>query len=1248
MNDTAPHPIEATTWSTLALGAGGRSLIEASAGTGKTWTISVLYLRLLLEEKLEPRQIVVTTFTDAAAQELRERIRGRIGWAMRKAEAALQPAADAAPVATADAAGEKGDGAAAAESAAPAPEKAWLHARWSASPDATADAASVQADLNRLRLALAELDLAPIGTLHGLCRCILTDFPFECGTAFDLGEMVDGRGVNDELLDDLWRRLGQGGAAVVGWTAAGRPAEAPVALRAPSLRSPDLGEEFAFGPLERAAWSLGRDSLGKYLEKALQPGISVQLPAAAAGVPATPQALGQLLLDWSADAAKFKRPDAKLRTAARKLGEFLLERSGEFPSAAIDEVLASPPDKYLKPDALAKGGHEPVLAAFRAARQWLPLFLARNRERLLQIRARRLAAAGKLTFDELITRVHAALQVEGSALADRLFEAWPVALVDEFQDTDAQQYGILDRIYRDAGGAQRGRLIMIGDPKQAIYRFRGGDIHAYLAARESAKDKITLDTNFRSSSAFVAALNALYAQAGTVLSSDPAHPIHYEPVQAKGRDQDPYAIDGQPCAQPLAIHYWSEGVPEAAGERKDAALEACANQIVELLSGGHTIGSRPLAPGDIAVLLPGNADIADLRARLQARQVPCVTTNKDSVFTSGWARELQIVLHAALHPRDDGAVRAALATNLGGKTYDELRALATQPDAWQREVAVFQELERLWQKRGVLAVVRRLVEDASSRLFARADRERVLTDLRHLGELLQAQSEQLPGRELLLAWLADQRNGGGGAGEAIDELQLRIESDAARVTLMTVHSSKGLEFELVLLPLMWANTHNARDTIAVVHDEASGQRVIAFGDEAMQRYRQEGQDERFRLLYVALTRARHACHVYALAPGRPMNRRAKSADTDPNRAPLDTLLERLLRDGRPPAMAHVAWSAGPWSWPQRIWQPADAPVEPERHVRAEPTPVPFESRYSFSALANGARVAAQEDTPASDEDAVVPTSPLAADSAPDAGPEPLDEAAHAALAWLAPIAGAEFGNAVHAIFERRVIGQPLAAQHDLVRQCLADERVRLRERPLDELVPHLAARVQATLDTPLLPERDPTLTLGALPSYAQRAEMEFDFVLDEVSLRQLRQVCDFVPGIASHTLRGLMNGKIDLVFEHAGRFHVLDYKTNRLGDGTRLSAYAPARLTRAMDAHDYRFQALLYTVAVDRYLRQRLPHYRRSEHLGEAIYLFVRATGIAPEHAPHAGIWTHRFDESLLDAVDRVLTGRSILLKEAA
>lgn len=1158
----------------------GTVLLEASAGTGKTWTISVLYLRLLLERRLSPKQIVVTTFTDAAAQELRERIRERLLWAQRFATGATTPCET------------------------PPADEAWLLARWSSAAD------TVRTDLHRLRLALAELDLAPIGTLHGLCRRILGDFPFECGAPFELGELVDATALRDELLDDLWRRL---------------------------VQSPgELSEE------DRAAWARGRRVLADYLGKALAPDVAIAaLPDDIGGLMAPENA--QRIGDWVA-ATPFVRANSALRTRLLELAAFIEAAQADEEHASkiatgLAKALADPLEKHLRPEALARADHAPIIELANEAARLLPLVAIAPFQRALtcyqadlrERSARRLAASGQLTFDELIARVHAALHVEGNALAARLLDAWPVALVDEFQDTDALQYGILDRIYAAADGAPRGRLVMIGDPKQAIYRFRGGDIDAYLDARRSATDVMMLDTNFRSSRAFVQALNEWFARAGDVLSTNPAHEIRVEAVQAKGRD-DAYTIDSEVCGRALHIHFRSDA-PASQRERKRAALEACANQIVDLLSGGHRIGAHALQPGDIAVLLHSHADIAALRALLQARDVPCVSSSRDDVFKSDWARELQIVLHAALHLRDDAAARAALATHLGGRNWNELHALAADPEAWQRETALLRELDALWRRRGVLAVVRRLIEYAHERLFARADRERALTDLRHLGELLQAQSDALPGRDLLLAWLGDQREGRGDGGEAADEKQLRIESDAARVALMTLHASKGLEFNIVMLPMMWANSGRSGE-IAVLHDHASGERVIAFDGESKRRHAQEGQDERFRLLYVALTRARHACHVYALPPERPKDARGGNADIDPDRAPLDAMLEHLLCDGAPPSMPHVAWLDTPWSWPQRRWMASDVAKEPPRRARDEPAEAPFEFRYSFSALSQGAHERVQEEAAATDESisAVDGEQPASFDAEP----------AHAELAWLAPVAGPEFGNAVHAIFERRRIGVPVAQQHALIRRALRDEHVRLRERSADELVSHIAARIQTTLDTPLLPSRDASLTLGALPAHAQRAEMEFDFVLDAVSLRELRRVCDFVPGVSTHELRGLMNGKIDLVFEHAGRFHVLDYKTNRLGDGTRLSAYAPASLDVAMDRSHYRFQALLYTIAVDRYLRQRVTGYRRSEHLGEAIYLFVRAVGIAPERAPDAGIWTHRFDEALLDAVDRVFAGRNV------
>ncbi len=821
-------------WTLLPLEQGGRSLIEASAGTGKTWTIAALYLRLLLEQRHSPRQIVVTTFTDAAAQELRERIRQRILRAEHCARA-WQGTLEALP----------GDS-----------DRAWLEARWT-SPSAA------RSDHNRLRLALAELDLAPIGTLHSLCRRILDEFPFECGVPFALGEMGDARALRDEWIDDLWRRLGQ------------------------SATAPTQDEQ--------AIWQQGRHRFERHFEQVMRPGIVIDDgPTQAERQLRDPQ-VAQRIDEFLAEAG-FKRSDAKLRTRLEQLSQRI--RTADFPEAAagnlardLAELLDGELHKQLKADTLAAPRTQEFLSWLPGIVTWLesarhaPLqrMLCKYQDEWRTWLARRQAERGQFTFDALIAQVHAALCQGEGRLSDRLFDAWPVALVDEFQDTDTQQYEILDRVYREPQGVLRGRLIMIGDPKQAIYRFRGGDVDAYLAARRSATESMTLDVNFRSSPEYVQAINALYAHASPVLSTQARHPIRYVEVSASA-SMPAYKVNGVPCARPLHFHYWQgDDLPSSVGERRELALQACADRIVDLLSGGHAIGEQPLKPGDIAVLLPRHSDVTTLRAMLQARAVPCVSASRSNVFASEWALELQVMLHAALHPRDDGAVRAALATQLGGCDWDRLRALAMQPEAWQQHLALFHELDVLWRRQGVLAVVQRLVERASPWLLARADGERALTDLRHLGELLQGRSESLSGRDLLLAWFADQRDGEDAESEADDEAQMRIESESARVHLLTVHASKGLEFNVVMLPLMWANV--ARDEEAVVlHDANRGQRVLAFDGEARRRCAQEGQDERFRLLYVALTRARHACHVHALPPDRCRDGKTREAGIDPERA----------------------------------------------------------------------------------------------------------------------------------------------------------------------------------------------------------------------------------------------------------------------------------------------------------------------------------------------------------------------------
>lgn len=1195
-------------WRALDLAPGGRSLIEASAGTGKTWTIAALYLRLLLEPRagaaIGPRNIVVSTFTDAAAQELRQRIRARLQGAEELLAGTRHVPAELLSRDLQD-----------------DDVLHWLRARCLAA-DGSVDADKAAILLLRLQLALAELDQAPIGTLHALCHRILREQPFASGMGFGQVELVAGSELDGELANDLWRQL----------------AQSPTPLSA-----------------EQQAWfDGGRKPLTGALVDALRPGVEVPCPPAPDVASLLDPGMAMHLRDYADDASWFKRPDSRWRKGLHGLADWT-ERNDA--TAAFDtdacKALCEPIEKQIKAPRLPAAQADPVFRfAMRAAAllSTAPeIFRARGlagfAPRMRDLREARLQARGQLSFDAVITRVHAALRTS-PGLADALHAQWPIALVDEFQDTDRLQYEILDRIHRDAAGDSRGRLVMIGDPKQAIYRFRGGDIDAYLRAASSVDgdDVMHLDTNHRSARGYVTACNELFDIAGRALATDPLHGIAYRDVLASTRrDGAPYRIDGLAVERPLVLHYLPDA-PVNAEARRDAALDACANHIVKLLSGGHAIGDTPLQPGDIAVLLPKNKHVSALQMRLRARGVPCVGGGRSSVFASDWARELQLLLHAAAQPADPGLVRAALATRIGGQDYQSLRSLAdpAQEATWQQSLERFAVLHALWSSSGVLAVVQALIDAAAQQVLAAQDGERALTDLRHLGELLQEQEAQQPGHAQLLAWLAAQRDGENSDGEdAAKGRELRIESDAKRVQLMTLHAAKGLEFPVVLLPLMWDSTwHQASrgHGFITVTDATSGSRQLRNDAAAIAQAMHEDQQERFRLLYVAMTRAEHACHLYVLPTDRPVAGNSRASLQDPQRSPLDALLARAeavvgKQHGLQEASRHIAWQQG-WPGTSALYRPDATPRLP---VQVRPMP-PFARvvrRHSFSSLLRGSH-GLQEEHAASDE-APTPVDELDALEADD-----VILPVHPALAALACWRGTEFGLALHDVLELRMIGVPIREQPDLVRDCLRARGVRpWQEGPeLQQLLCLVAERLDATLDT----ELQPGLRLSALPAQSLRAEMAFDYLLGDVSTDSLRAACraaeedSLVQPLATQTLRGLMNGKIDLVFEHAGRFHVLDWKGNWLGD--RLDDYAPAALPAAMDVHHYRLQALLYTVALHRYLRARMgAGYRPSEHLGAPVYLFLRAVGLAPR----AGIWMQPFTPALIEAVDASLAGRRVV-----
>ncbi len=1172
---TATGPRDVATLDALALDAGERVLIEASAGTGKTWTIAALYLRLVLGHGRRPTGIVVTTFTDAAASELSERIRSRLGAALTAAEA------DDATRASDDA--------------------DWLATRWS-------DESRRAADRLALMTALADLPAAPIGTLHSLARRILIDFAIEPG-AFDL---IDDAEFLAEAVDDALRLLAADPAPGARWWRRDR-------RRLENALRTLLGGS-------RAVDHTAPDAIADWL--------SEEHRAALRDLAASP---GLFLPKKKAVANALERLAAFLDA-----GDLSATLSGGKALAALDL------DDQVSPARIAELAGATLFRDALRIDRWLRMeperrdagrVLAALVERVRGWRTQRLAERGAHSFDSLIATAHAALTASDRSLADRVHQRWPVVLVDECQDTDARQFAMIDAIGRDVDGTPRGLTVLIGDPKQAIYRFRGGDLDAYLAAIASATQRLTLATNYRSSRACVAAVNRFYAlTAPGFHSSMPGRPlapppIDHHPVAASGKpDATPLTIAGAVPTAALTLHYLADP-PTATGPRRERALAASAAQIAALLGGGQArIGDRPLAAGDLAVLLPRNADVARLRELLADVGVAAVGSGRDSVFETDAAADLAIVLAALVDADGDlPSLAAALATPLLGRNRADLITLrtdpATQAHAWTQR----QAWRAAWLARGVLALVLALIDSAVAAGVALD--ERTLTDLVHLGELL-ATPEAGGTPAAQLSWLRRQ------LAEPHDpragrERQLRLPSDAGRVRLMTLHAAKGLEFGIVFLPLMWMHAWQERNTTAE-YTAADGRRGYDVGSldyaDHLEHTRVEDQDERFRTLYVALTRAIHACHVQVLPPSRPRDGRANARPpADPERSALDVLIERLLprRAEIEPVRDGLLWcdDVGQVESPAPL---AAADIDTSSwSVRPLPPPRRLRRSASFSSLV-GPHAAAVDHAVGAEDEFVAARDD---DDGRDAGS---NDSAHAEILALADHRGPEFGNALHQVFEERAPGPARDADAALIDEALQRHLPALIAAERQRLAAQLGQRIGACLDADL----GGGLTLAGLPSADQVVEPGFHFAAEGIDVGALlallvgRGLLDpDTHATPRAPLDGLVSGRIDLVLRHDGRYHLLDYKSNWLG--TRVDDYRGDALAAAMRAQNYPLQALLYMVALERWLRERLAGYERERHLGDAIYLFVRAAGLAPG----AGVWRQHFDDALLDAAQAILSG---------
>ncbi|MEM7156367.1 MAG: exodeoxyribonuclease V subunit beta [Myxococcota bacterium] len=1217
----------------------GTNLIEASAGTGKTYAIATLFVRLMLERDLGAEQILVVTFTEAAAAELRDRIRGRL----RAALSAYRhdDASDPTLAALVEKRREQG------------------HA---------------DRDRERLALSLRSFDEAPISTIHGFCNRVLHDSAFESGVAFDTELILDDEPIVDQVLRDFWARELYGTDARF--------------VR--HLHRENLSPDRLMSLSRLALRHIDAPVVPDRLTVSDSPTTSVYVEAfrhARALWWKDREEIRSTLLDFPhLHKSKYRRDDMPTWFLAMDAFMRSEEPGPELGCVGFEKFL---PEKLAAATSVRHkrtGGKPPEHAFFDAIAQ---LDEARrpleedHRTREVELKRRlvshlrrevprRKVAAGVQSFDDLLQRVDKALRGRaGRRLAETVRRRYRAALIDEFQDTDPIQY----RIFRTLYGNTKQPLFLIGDPKQAIYGFRGADVFTYLrAAKAASKRRFTMDTNWRSDPPLLAAVQRLFEVPRPFLIED----IGFPPVKPRPGAESALLQNGKPLpafelkVQPReGAQVKGKQIMADWAERRIPARVAA--DISRLLDEGARIGTgqdeRDLHAGDVAVLVRKNDQAIRVQRELRNLGIPSVVYGDATVFDTPEANELYRVLGAVAEPTRSALLRAAITTELFGVSANTLESMSDDDDTeWNLWIDDFRRWHEQWVERGFVQMFRALISERGTqgRLLAMLDGERRMTNLLHLAELLHtaATTEHL-GPAGLLRWFQQQRRTRSSMVEAV---KLRLERDDRAVQLITIHRSKGLEYPVVYCPYLWdgGGLFADEEENLLFHDPDDGDRLKIDvrrkpkgrkdrdADPNISIARREKAAENLRLLYVAITRARHRCVIvwggFYRSHRSSLGYLLGSPLADPNWPWDPELIAGKVKEQTDDEMMDWLRERGEGVWAvSRLDEGAPVPYRPPSRPQLKLTarrPALAIDRTrrtaSFTTMVADRELPRGDASEGRDRD----------EHTAEPGHKPPPAVSEGAITLAEFPRGAKAGNFFHEILEHLDFHAPGDE-----RQELLDTKLDAYGYPRDPWSETARLALDQQLKTPISPE-DPSMSLGALTNDHRRNELEFILPTaggerdDAVALTRERLVALFTehdeglpPGYPQQLerlgfapLRGFLKGFIDLVFVHEGRWYLADYKTNHLGED--MADYTPDKLGQTMLEDHYLLQYHLYAVALVRHLERTMRGFDYEQHFGGVYYLFLR--GMTPDSGPHRGVYFDRPPKRRIDALSALLRGESV------
>jgi exodeoxyribonuclease V beta subunit len=1197
----------------------GTNLIEASAGTGKTYTIAGIFLRLILEERLAADQILVVTFTKAATEELKERIRNKL----LMAKSALL----------------KGG-----------------------SNDDFIDTLAKKYDNSDLAIqliqdAIVDFDNAAIFTIHGFCQRVLHENAFETQSLFDTELVTDSIGLSREVVDDFWRKHFyslpaqflsyilkkiSGPEYFLKLLTQKRAADIRII---PELEEPDLIK--SLGDFEKvfkklkACWP---DARGPLMTLLKDPSLSGTVYGSLKPKP---------------HPAGVSKRDLTVASMIASMDSFVDEKSIGFPLFKGFDKFSSTKiehstrknytplshDFFDLCDALHIKGVS-LEAEMEAYLVYLKTLFFKFAQAQFLLRKKR---RNIHFYDDLLVKVKNALEDNGgNKLATAIRLKYRAALVDEFQDTDYIQHEIFTRLF----ASKENTLFMIGDPKQAIYGFRGADIFSYMKAARSVDSKYTLIENWRSTPGLITAVNTLFSNSHAPFVYDQ---IGFEKGVSGGKGEK---IDPTFSA-PLVLWYLepekhsSKPKPLSKTEAVPLIARVVAGEILRLISkdknGGCDNVSDRIKAGDIAVLVRTNRQAQIIKSCLSSKRIPSVLQHTGNIFHTPEALELERILLSIAEPANERLFKTALATDIVGVSGIELDSAGDNPFWLANRSDDFREYFRLWSRYGFIRMFRMLMvrESVRERLLGLSDGERRLTNLLHLTEIIhQASVDKKLGMTGLLKWLSEQIRA---VTPESETHQLRLESDDQAVKIITIHKSKGLEYPVVFCPFAWDGSVIKGSEVQFHNSENNDALTFDLGSKEIRTHLTKAQNEllaeNLRLLYVALTRAIKRCYLIwgrfntaeTSAIAYLLHYQAQSADVfkkeDLVTSLKTTVSEKNDADMREDLIQLSNQSDGAIDI---IPLPLDNGAElltgadKKENISFKRFSGKIDTSWKISSYSHLiSQRASDQELP--DRDAFHSFQKPLTDGN-------LDLNINANIFSFPK--GTRPGIFFHDIFEH--LDFAAGNSEDNVRLVTDKLQVYGFESKWQKPI---CTMIDKVLSIPLEIGKT-TFRLSSVQGKDRINEMEFYFPLKPVSPQGLKKIFENYGGIDLHDgfpdrleklnfslTKGFIKGYIDMVFYHKGRLWLVDWKSNFLGPC--VEDYGKDALTEIMNNDFYILQYHLYTLSLYQYLRLRFPGFDYEKHFGGVFYIFIR--GVDPDRGPEFGIYKDLPNTDLVNALLKAL-----------